>query len=137
MDLKTRDEFDFAVKREKKSVPRAYKDEIFKGVNFPPDVKQQIKEGLPEHFTFFEEILIDENGNIYVIVTDPLEENSRKIDIFSARGRYVFSAEIKIEKNLAIRSSHFGHDRLYLGIENEEGNLKLVKYKIDIPKIPL
>ncbi|MFC2155669.1 6-bladed beta-propeller [Acidobacteriota bacterium] len=135
LDLKTRDEFDFALKRKVKSVPRVYKDEIMKGVNFPPDVKQQIREGLPDHFTFFEGIFIDRNGNIYVFVIDPVEENSRKIDIFSAGGRYIYSAEIKVEKGLTIRGPHFYNDKLYLGIENEEGDLKLVKYKIDIPEI--
>lgn len=136
-DLKSRDEFDFSIKRKEKFVPGVYKNEILKGVNFPADVKRQIKEGLPDHFTFFEGILIDRNGNIYVFVTDPVEENSRKIDIFSAGGTYIYSAEIKVEKGLVIRSSHFSNDKLYMGVENEDGDLKLVKYKIDIPKISL
>ena len=68
---------------------------------------------------------------------DPIEENSRKIDIFSAGGRYIYSAEIKVEKDLAIRGPHFRKGKLYMGIENEDGDLKLVKYKIDIPKNPL
>lgn len=136
-DLKTGKEFDFGLKREKQAVPKEFKDDLLKGINFPADVKKQIKDGLPDHFTFFEGMLIDGKGNIYVFVTDALAENRRKIDIFSPDGKYIYSAEVRVEKDLIIRSSDYNNDKLYLGIEDEAENMKLVKYKIAVPEISL
>ncbi|MCP5106097.1 MAG: hypothetical protein GY950_22115, partial [bacterium] len=134
LDLKT--VADFSLEREKTKVPDAFKKEVVKELDFPDSVKLEMKKGLPDHFTYFQGIFADANENIYVYVTDPGEGklNSRKLDIFSPGGKYIYSAEIVIEEGLDIQGSHLKKDKLYLEVENEDGDLKVIKYKIHLPR---
>jgi hypothetical protein len=92
----------------------------------------EIKKGFPDYYTYFVGIICDHNQNIYVFLTgtDPGQLNRRKLDIFSPGGKYLYSAEIVVEEGLEIRGSHWKKDKLYLAVETEDGDIKLVKYKI-------
>lgn len=50
---------------------------------------------LPSHAPFFHELLGDDRGNIYVVLTplDTAEEQTATIDVFDAAGRYVLQLE--------------------------------------------
>ena len=96
----------------------------------------EIKKGFPDYYTYFEGIICDQNKNIYVSLTftDPDQLNKKKFDIFSPGGQYIYSAEIAVEEGLEIRRSHWKKDKLYLAVETEDGDIKLVKYKIRLPQ---
>jgi hypothetical protein len=66
-------------------------------------------------------------------LTDPAARNRLKLDIFSPRGKYIYSAEIAVEEGSEIGSSSWKKDKLYLAVETEEGDIKLVKYQIRLP----
>lgn len=124
----------FSLERKKTKVPASFKDELLEYSDFPENVKKEIKRGFPDYFTYFESIFSDDHGNIYVYVTDPLKKNRRKLDIFSPGGKYIYRAEIVVEEDQEIRGTHWKKDKLYMGIETEEGELKLVKYRIRLPQ---
>jgi hypothetical protein len=131
LDMKTK--LVFSVEREKTKVPPGYKDEVLKDIDWPDNVKKQIKDGFPDYFTFFQGIFSDRNRNIYVFLTDPAEKNRRKLDIFSPAGKYIYSAKIEVEEGFDIGGSHLRGDILYLGLEDEEGEVLLRKYKVQLP----
>lgn len=129
------DELIFTLEREKSKVPAGFKDEVLKHIDWPENIKMEIKKGFPDYFTYFEGIICDQNKNIYVSLTftDPDQPNKKKLDIFSPGGQYIYSAEITAEEDTEIRGSTLKGDKLYLPLETEEGDLKLVKYKIQLP----
>jgi hypothetical protein len=136
-DIKSlEDELTFTMEREKSKVPAAFKDDVLKHIDWPENIKMEIKKGFPDYFTYFEGIICDQNKNIYVSLTftDPDQRNKKKFDIFSPEGQYIYSAEITVEEDVEIRGSALQGDKLYLPLETEEGDLKLVKYKIRLPQ---
>jgi hypothetical protein len=130
------EEFVFSLEREKTKVSAGFKDEILKHIDFPGNIKMEIKKGFPDFYTYFEGIICDHNQNIYVFLTstDPDQLNKKKLDIFSPGGQYIYSAEIAAEEDAEIRGSTLKGNKLYLALETEEGELKLVKYKIHLPQ---
>jgi len=132
-DLNMRKLLSFSLERKKRVVPKQYKDKAIKNMNFPENIKEEVKRRFPDHFTYFERIYIDENGVIYVFSTDAEKENREKIDIFSSKGKYIYSSEIKIDKDSSIKVSHIKKNKLYLAIEDEDGEIKIIKYKIVLP----
>jgi hypothetical protein len=135
-DIKSlEEELTFTLEREKSKVPAGFKDDVLKGIDWPESIKMEIKKGFPDYYTYFEGITCDQNENIYVSLTftDPDQLNKKKLDIFSTAGQYIYSAEITVEEDVEIRGSTLQGDKLYLPLETEEGDLKLVKYKIRLP----
>jgi hypothetical protein len=124
----------FSLERGKTKVPAGFKDKLLEHIDWPENVKKEIIRGFPDYFTYFESIFSDDHGNIYVYVTDPLKKNRQKLDIFSPGGKYIYKAEIVVEEGQEINVTHWKKDKLYLGIETEEGELKLVKYRIRLPQ---
>lgn len=124
----------FGLKRERKKVPHRFKDEIMAGINFPENIKEQIKKGFPDHFTYFESIQVTSDGLIYVFATDYSALNRRTIDIFSPTGKYIYAAGIKSGPGTTIRRVHFHKDKLCLVVEDEEGEVTLIKYRIRVPR---
>jgi len=132
-DLNMRKLLSFSLERKKRVVPKQYKDKAIKNMRFPENIKEEVKKRFPDHFTYFERIYIDENGMIYVFATDAEKENRKKIDIFSSKGKYIYSSEIKIDKDSSIKLSHIKKNKLYLAVEDEDGEIKIIKYKIVLP----
>jgi len=132
-DLKMTKSLSFGIKRKKILVPEKYKDTVLMGIDFPDRIKKEIKKGFPDHFTDFYRIIIDKNGLIYTVVTAPLQENIIKLDIFSPAGKYIYAAEIKLHEDISIQRSYFNGNKLYLGIEDDEGDLMIAKFRIILP----
>jgi len=130
------EELVFTLEREKSKVPAGFKDDALKGIDWPENIKMEIKKGFPDYFNYFEGIICDQNKNICVSLTstDPDQLNKKKLDIFSPEGQYIYSAEITVDEDVEIKGSMLKGDKLYLPLETEEGDLKLVKYKIRLPK---
>ncbi|MGD2086972.1 MAG: 6-bladed beta-propeller [Candidatus Aminicenantes bacterium] len=126
------DELTFTLEREKSKVPAAFKDDVLKHIDWPENIKREIKKGFPDYFTYFEGINCDQNNNIYVSLTftNPDQRNKKKFDIFSPQGQYIYSAVISSPEDTEIRGSTLKGDKLYLSLETGEGDLMLVKYKI-------
>lgn len=129
------EELVFTLERKKSKVPAGFKDNLLKGIDWPENVKMEIKKGFPDYYTYFEGIICDRNKNIYLFLTstDPDQPNKQKLDIFSPGGQYIYSTEITVEEDVEIRRSMLKGDKLYLGLETGEGDIKLVKYKIRLP----
>lgn len=134
-DLNMKELLRFGIDRKKTTVPAAFKDEVVEGVDFPDSIKKEIKRGFPSHFTYFSRIIIDKNDRIYTVLTDPLQENRVKLDIFSPDGQYIYSAEIEVDEDSSIQRSYLNGDKLYLGLEDGEGDLVIVKYKLLFPPL--
>jgi hypothetical protein len=135
-DIKTLEEkLVFTLGREKSKVTAGFKDDLLKHIDWPENIKVEIKKGFPDYFTYFERIICDPNNNIYVFVTptDPDQRKKTRLDIFSPRGKYLYSAEIVAAEGLEIRRSYWKKDKLYLVLETEDGDIKLEKYKIRLP----
>jgi hypothetical protein len=120
----------FSMERKKTKVPPGFKDEVLQGINFPGNIKEEIKKGFPDHLTYFYSIFSDNGQNIYVIVTDPLHRNRLKLDIFSPGGVYIYRSEIVTEEGMEIMRSHINKDKLYLALETDDGAVKLAKYRV-------
>ncbi len=74
---------------------------------------------------------------IYVFVSDIENSNTEYIDIFSPKGEYVYKSEIKAPKGFSFHSSgvHFFKDNLFCVVENEDGEVQLIKYRINPPSL--
>lgn len=122
--------------RKRKDVSQKFKDDLEKELGkTPKDIVQTIIASLPKKASFFRDIEIDKNGLIYVYVSDPGNETFQAIDIFSPKGDYLYSSEIRAGEGLLIKDGnlHFIDDSLLLPVEDEEGNLKVIKYSIKLP----
>jgi len=83
---------------------------------------------------YFNRIFEDEKGFVYVFLIDPGNRKSQPMDIFDANGKYLYQADLQlsdgyqIESNLAISGN-----TLCLFVEDDEGEVMLVKYHINNP----
>ena len=92
---------------------------------------------MPDRATeFFERIYKDINGFIYVFRSKwENDGEEKKIDIFSPDGKYYYNGELLLPDNLMILNKPvFYNDFLYAFTENEEGERKLMKFKIKLPE---
>jgi len=125
--------------RKQNLVSEQYKKDLLKRLssrgNAPQSMLKNIVDSLPQKASFFDNIVVDKRGLIYVFVSNPGENTRRAIDIFSPRGKYLYSATIKIPDNLNMRRIYLRDELLIIAIEDEEGALKLAKYNILMPAI--
>lgn len=135
IDLKGTEICSFSVDgRKQKEVTDKFKKDLAKSLgDVPADLVKKIIDGLPEKASFFQEIKVDKNGLIYVLVSDPGNETSQAIDIFSPQGKYLYSSELRVEEGLIINGIFLIEDNVFLAEEDEEGNLKVAKYLINLP----
>jgi hypothetical protein len=121
--------------RSRKPVSKAYKMELEKSLRgIQPDMLKRIMDGLPDMASFFHGIAIDKNGLIYVFVSDPANRSGRGIDIFSPEGKYLYSSQIRIAPGQTIYALYLRDRQLVIAIEDEEGELTVAAYSIQLPK---
>lgn len=119
--------------RDRKPISKEYKKSQFRVTgNIPKEMVDNIIQGMPDEATFFASIQTDANGLIYCRVPDPENKKTLFYDIFSPNGKYLHNAEIKIEDD--IERICLRDNVLVLGVTDEDGNYKLVKYTITMPK---
>jgi hypothetical protein len=120
--------------RKQKKIPPTFKNDMKKRLkDLPPEVAKNIINGLPEKASFFSGIEAAKNGLIYVFISDPGNETSQVIDIFSPQGKYLYTSEIKVEKGHSLDEFYFDGDFLYISALDEEGTVKMTKYVIKQP----
>lgn len=123
--------------RKRKPVPEAYKKNLVSKMSreIPPQVKKQIYNKIPDTSTFFSKIHADEQGLIYVYVTDLGNRQGQEMDIFSPKGQYLYRAEVRVPEGFTLRGEVTLHrDSLFAMVEDEEGERQLIKYKINRPR---
>lgn len=140
-DLEGKEEFSFTLEgRKRKKISMAFKRKRFENVmvnnrRMPEEMIDQMVKGMPDEAPFFNRIMVEKNGLIYVFISDLENETGREIDIFSPQGKYLYHGEIKMPDNYIIRSGlAFQNNYLHLFAEDEEGEGKLLKFKIDMPQ---
>jgi hypothetical protein len=123
----------FSLDRDKSKVPPGYKQGLMKHLDWPENIKNKIRKGFPDELTYFHNIFSDHHHNIYVFLNDPSHPNHLKFDIFSPEGKYLYAAQVTLEEGKEIARYHFTKTHLYLGIENEDGEITLSKYRMSLP----
>jgi hypothetical protein len=92
---------------------------------------------MPDKSTYFYKIHIDDKGFLYTYVSDEENKNSQELDIFSPKGEYIYHGELKAPADNEIKRQNFvfGKDFVVVLVEDPDGELKLIKYKVAIPNI--
>ena len=122
--------------RKKKKVSQRFKDALRKRfAKFPEDVVKKVFNELPDEVCYFDDIIIDSKGMVYVLQAEPHSSNSRALDIFSPGGKFLYSAGIKVEEGFSIRNIYLNDELLLMALQDEEGNLKAVKYIVKQPSL--
>lgn len=129
----------FSVRDKKEKISKEKKRKFFSQWGDPPAFVEKCVDTTPgelAHFIRIEEI----NGLIYVFgAFFGQNQEKQRIDIFSPQGKYLYRSFIKPGNGSTIYYSHIKNlvikkDYLYMLIEDEEGDIKIAKYKISLPK---
>ena len=127
--------------RKQKEITREYKkkriDQIkLNGGAIPADMAKQMIDGMPDYAPYFNRITIEENGLIYVFMNDPANETGLEIDIFSPEGKYLYHGRLTLPGGLIKAGGlEIKGNFLWAFTEDNDGERKLVKYKIVKPSI--
>ena len=134
-NLKNGDESTYILNgRKQKKVSRDFLNELAKDLKqIPSDIIKKILDGLPEKASFFVGINAQDNGLVYVFVSDPNSRSKQAIDVFSPEGKHIYSTSIDIGKDKVLRTINFSRNNLLISFEDEEGEVKLTKYQINHP----
>lgn len=141
VDPEGREQFSFSLERsERKKISREYKERFVSGIRLnnrpvPREIAENFIKSIPDESTFFFDIAGGKDGLIYVFVSDRARSDGQEIDIFSPAGRYLYHADIKVPDGCRLRLPivRIKKDKLYLVMEDAEGELKLVKYTVTEP----
>ena len=140
IDPKGNELLSFSIReRERKKIPMVYKKKRISkiklnGQKIPEELAKQLIKGMPDYCTYFSAVTIEENGLIYVYLNDVTNETGQEIDIFSPEGKYLYHATIILPDGLKpVSPMVIKREYLYIFAEDDEGDRKLVKYKITKP----
>lgn len=123
----------FSLDRKAQAITDADIRNRFKDTRIPVDMLDMIVKSMPRKLTYFSRIEVH-NNLIYVFRSYLKRKNQQQIDIFSLKGDYLYRAFIKVDKGLIIDANPFIKDsHLYLVLEDEEGEVSITKYKIELP----
>ncbi len=128
----------FSLDRKKMKASAEDKRNHFSGSSIPKETLEKIVTQLPDEMTFFSHIDAMD-GYIYVFSVTGIgnKTTSQQIDIFSEKGEYLYRGEIKFGDNLKFGSPSnlvLGNGYLTVILENDQGELKLAKYRIKLPQ---
>lgn len=126
-------EVELIVKKEEPfhSISQKEKDKIYEGLS---ELIKQWPEGVvedavqfPVHRPFFDRILLDEKGRIFIKKVKPVlhETENAEFDIFNSEGYYLYSAILPFSPEV-IKNGYF-YD---LFISEETGEVKIIRYTI-------
>jgi hypothetical protein len=122
--------------RERKSVSQSFVDSIRKELKgMEPETRDRILKALPKKASFFSGITIGKNGLVYIYVSDPDSLTSQAFDIFSPEGKFLYSSEVKIADGHKITVVYLKDNLLLMGVEDDEGIVKVVKYEVKVPTL--
>ncbi|MCK4942726.1 MAG: 6-bladed beta-propeller [Candidatus Aminicenantes bacterium] len=106
------------------------------GRKIPDDMIKQLMKTMPDQCTYFNRIWVDDTGLIYVFIPDMANDQVQEIDIFSSQGEYQYRAKLKLPDGYRFqRNTYVFKDQyLYVFTEDDDGEVKLIKYTIQLPK---
>jgi hypothetical protein len=127
----------FGIQRQARTISDDKKREFFsrRDSRTPKNMLDKIVKSMPNRLTFFDSIEVH-NRLIYVVVSQlsSEEQDNRKIDIFSPEGKYLYRGVVKVEEGFSITAGPvIKNQHIYLALEDEEGMVRLVKYKVVLP----
>jgi len=138
VDLEGKELLSFSIKgRKRKKIPMEYKESQIKLLSpEAQSMKRKLIDSMPDDSTYFNKIDVDENGFIYVYLTDFANVRGQEIDIFSPDGTYLYHSYVKLPgKYRTIGLSVMKGDHMYIRVEDEGEELRLIKYKINRPSL--
>lgn len=100
----------------------------------PADMLKRIVDSLPPEAAFFQSIYVDSNGLIYLVLSNPNEPYLIRMDIFSPVGKFLYQASFEIEESLSINIMSFDDKSMVLDYTDEEGDIFMAKYAIQLPE---
>lgn len=131
----------FSLSRKIKRIPKDYKEKLIKEApkGIPKDIVKKMVDGLPDYQTQFIHFDIH-NGLIYVFMPDLHSDNKKQVDIFSPKGDYLYKTFIHTPDNSILkikenRSYLIKDGYLYMVVEDEEGEIKILKYRVKLPSL--
>lgn len=135
VDLKEKKTSSFSLDgREPEKITPAIKKELAKGFgDVPRDMLNRIMDGLPAKASFYQDLVIDNRGFIYVFLANPTAEPIQGIDIFSPGGKYLYSSQLRVEEGSSIQAIYLRDDLLVIALEDEEGTVKVAQYSVQLP----
>jgi hypothetical protein len=130
----------FSLKRKRKEIPQKAIEKWLKSKR--PDVPyQQVASLIPKELCYFHSIQVI-NGLVYVYVMAwGNHQEVQHIDIFSLDGKYLYRSFFKPGDDMNIylpipnQLEFIQRGHLYVTLEDEDGNIKIVKYKVSLPGV--
>ena len=137
LNLKTNQNTSFSITgRKGRKIPQGVKEKKLNYSNLDKRLKKKILKQTPNQTTLFNRIHVNKMGLIYVFIPNWQKENAFEIDIFSPKGKYLYHSIIQLPSQYSsIRNLTFNLNELYLTAEDEEQDLKLIKYTITPPQL--
>ena len=127
----------FSLAREKTSVSEKEKIDFISRAaqgQAPDELIRTLAKQLPNEETYFS-LIEEHNGLIYIYVWKFFMNNTQQIDIFSPGGNYLYKKIIKVDPKYKIGCIPvIDKGYVYLGLEDEDGEITLSKYEIMLPK---
>jgi len=125
--------YTFSLDRKAQAITDADIRDKFKDTRTPDDMLDMIVKSMPRKLTYFSRIEAH-NNLIYVFRSYLKRKNQQQIDIFSLKGDYLYRAFIKVKEGFEIvGNTFFKNSYLYFGLEDEEGEISIAKYKVELP----
>lgn len=139
VDAAGREQLQFSLQRGK--IPASYEvrskpfaNTKINGGTMPKDMLDQLVRNIPEHYTCFSGLYIDAAGRFFVTVPHEKMETSQWIDVFAADGRYLYKARLNAPAGEKfVGRGRFQGGFFYSVLENEDGDYRLGKFKIESP----
>ncbi len=137
LDLKTNKINFFSISgREGKVLSLKAKEKMFSSFDKQKRMKRLLIEKCPDRSTLFNKIEIGNNGLIYIFLPQLGDKGSYELDIFSPTGKYLYHAMISIPSEYSnVRNLTFHKESVFCSAEDEEGEVKLIKFNIKSPYI--
>ena len=108
------------------------------GLKMPDSMAKNLIEGMPDLSEFITRILEAENGLIYALVGDAVNEVTQEEDIFSPDGKYLWHGELKLPDGLRFDSQDnlmIKNGFLYAFAQDDDGEGSIIKCRISLPNM--
>lgn len=135
VDVKGKEKFSFRVEgREQKTISKSFFKNLANQLkHLPAKTVKNIMDGLPKKASYFERIEMDKNGFIYAFLSDPDNKTGKDIDIFSPKGKFLYTSSIKAKAGRTMGRIAFKDNTLVFEMEDKEGEVYIAKYRIKLP----
>jgi len=100
------------------------KKELFTKVKgIPQSTIKVLVNGLPDELTYFDSVEFGNNGMRYLFLSDASDGEEKRVDIFSAEGKYLYKGLLVFEEGLDMKAFHIDGKRVIVAAENEDGEV--------------